>query len=84
MVDDMEVREEFGEGNEHQNDHRVIIFKMNLRPATILDNKDYYNYNKAEFAAMITFKRSINWKDELCGKKSGEIMVDDYTYSVPM
>ena len=26
MVDDLEVREEFGEGNEHQSDHRVIIF----------------------------------------------------------
>ena len=67
MVDDMEIRKEFGEGNEHQNDHRVIIFKMNLKPATILDNKEYYN--KAEFAAMITFMRGINWKDELCGKK---------------
>ena len=47
MVDDLEVREEFGEGNEHQSDHRVIIFKMNLKPATILDNKEYYN--KADF-----------------------------------
>ena len=68
MVDDLEVREEFGERNEHQSDHRVIIFKMNLKPATILDNKEYYNYNKADFSAMITFMRSINWKDELCGK----------------
>ena len=68
MVDDLEVREEFGEGNEHQSDHRVIIFKMNLKPATILDNKEYYNYNKADFSAMITFMRSINWKDELCSK----------------
>ena len=33
MVDDMEVREEFGEGNDHQRDHRVILFKMNLKPA---------------------------------------------------
>ena len=41
---------------------------MNLKPATILDNKEYYNYNKADFSAMITFMRSINWKDELCGK----------------
>ena len=28
---------------------------MNLKPATILDNKEYYNYNKADFSAMITF-----------------------------
>ena len=41
MVDDLELREEFGEGNEHQGDHRVIIFKMNLKPPTILDNKEY-------------------------------------------
>ena len=34
-MDDLEVREEFGEGNEHQSDHRVVIFKMNLKPATI-------------------------------------------------
>ena len=66
IVDDLEVREEFGEGNEHQSDHRVIIFKMNLKAVTILDNKEYYN--KADFSAMITFMRSINWKDELCGK----------------
>ena len=26
MVDDLDVREEFAEGNEHQSDHRVIIF----------------------------------------------------------
>ena len=38
-LDDLEVREEFGEGNEHQSDHRVILFQMNLKPATILDNK---------------------------------------------
>ena len=38
MVDDLEVTEEFGEGNDHQSDHRVILFKMNLKSATILDN----------------------------------------------
>ena len=37
---------------------RVIIFKMNLKPATIFDNKEYFNYNKADFSAMITFMRS--------------------------
>ena len=31
MLDDLEVREEFEEGYEHQSDHRVIIFKMNLK-----------------------------------------------------
>ena len=30
--------------------------------------QQHYNYNKADFSAMITFMRSINWKDELCGK----------------
>ena len=45
MVDDLEVREYFGEGHEHQSDLRVILFKMNLDPATILDNKESYNYN---------------------------------------
>ena len=40
MVDDLEVREDFGEGNEHQSDHRVILLQMNLKPVTILDNKD--------------------------------------------
>ena len=44
------------------------MFKMNLKPATILDNKESYNYNKADFSAMITFMRSINWKDGLCGQ----------------
>ena len=39
MVDDLEVREESMEGNEHQSDHRVILFRMNLKPATILDTK---------------------------------------------
>ena len=39
MVGDLEVLEEFGEGNEHPSDHRVILFKMNLKGATILDNK---------------------------------------------
>ena len=68
MVDDLEVREEFGEGNEYQSDHRVIIFKKNLKAATILDNKESYNYNKADFSVMITFMRGINWKDGLCGK----------------
>ena len=67
MVDDLEVREEFGEGNAHQSDHRVIIFKMNLKPAAVLDNKESYNYNKADFSAMITFMRSsIIWNDGLC------------------
>ena len=56
MVDDLKV----GEGNKHQSDHRVIIFKMNLNPATILDNKESYNYNKANFSAMIIFTRSVN------------------------
>ena len=56
---------------------------MNLNPVTILDNKESYNYNKADFSAMITFMRSINWNDGLCGKKCGEIMADDYKYSGP-
>ena len=68
MVDDLEVREEFGEGNEHQSDHRVILFQMNLKPVTILDNKESYNYNKADFSAMIIFIRSVNWRDGLYGE----------------
>ena len=67
MVDDLEVMEEFGEGNEHQKDHIFILFKMNLKPATILDIKESYNYNKTDFSAMIIFMRSVNWKDGLCG-----------------
>ena len=66
MVDDLEVRKEFGEGNEHQSDHRVISFQMNLKPATILDNKESCNYNKADFSPMIIFTRSVNCKDGLC------------------
>ena len=54
--------------SEHQSDHRVILFKMNLKPATILDNKESYNYNKTDFSAMIIFMRSVNWKDGLCGE----------------
>ena len=46
---------------------RVIIelfyFKMNLKPATLLDNKESYNYNKADLSAMIIFMRSVNWKE---------------------
>ena len=68
MVDDWEVREEFGEGKEHQSDHRFILFKMNLKPAAILANKESYNYNKADFSAMIIFMRSVNKKDGLCGE----------------
>ena len=59
-MDDLEVRDEFGEGNDHQSDHRVILFKMNLKPATLLDNKESYKYNKADFSAMIIFMRSVN------------------------
>ena len=61
------MREEFGEGNEHQSDHRVILFQMNLKPATIFDNKESYNYNKADLSAMIIFI-SVNWEDGLCGE----------------
>ena len=68
MVDDLEVREEFGKGNEHQSDHRVILFQMNLKPVTILDNKESYNYNKADFSTMIIFIRSGNWMDGLYGE----------------
>ena len=53
MVDYLEVREEFGEGNEQQSVYRVITFKMNLKHATILDNKEYYNYNKAHLSCCI-------------------------------
>ena len=42
MVYDLEVREEFGEGNKHHSDHRVISFQINLKPVTILDNKEFY------------------------------------------
>ena len=73
MVDDLEVREVFGEGNDHQSDHRVILFKMNLKPATILDNKESYNYNKADLYAIIIFMR-VNWinnikfQNGICGE----------------
>ena len=40
---------------------------MNLKSATILDNKEYYNYSKADFSAMLAFMRSAYWKDGLCG-----------------
>ena len=65
MVDDLDVKEEFGESNEHQSDHRVILFQMNLKPVTILDNKESCHYNKTDFSAMIIFMRSVNWKDGL-------------------
>ena len=38
----------------------LLYFLMNLKPATILDNKE--SYNKAYFSAMIIFIRSVNWK----------------------
>ena len=68
MMDDLEVREEFREGNEHQSDHRVILFQMNLKPVTILDNYESYNYNEEYFSAMIIFMRGVNWKDGLYGE----------------
>ena len=73
---DLEMSEEVGEGNEHQSDHTVILFLMNLKSVTILNNKESYNYDKADFSAMIIFMRSVNWKDRLCG----DIMVYDYKY----
>ena len=47
---------------------RVIIFKMNLKPATLLLNKESYNCNKDYFSAMIIFMIGVNWTDGLCGK----------------
>ena len=41
---------------------------MNLKPATIFDNKESYNYNKAYFSAVVIFMRSVKWKYGLCGK----------------
>ena len=68
MVDDLEVREEFGESNEHQSNHRVILFQMNLKPVTVLDNKESYNYNKVDFSAMIIFMRSVIGRMDYMGK----------------
>ena len=34
----LEVREEFREGNEHQSEY-IVIFKINLKTAILLDNK---------------------------------------------
>ena len=48
--------------------HIVILFQMNLKPATILDNKESCNYNKSDFSAMIIFTRSVNCEDGLCGE----------------
>ena len=67
MVDGLKVREEFGDGNDHRTDHRVITYKINLKPATILDNRESYNYNKANLYVKIIFMKGANWKDELCG-----------------
>ena len=48
MIENLDVREKYGEGFEKYSDHRIITFDMILRTEMKTVHKCTYNYNNAE------------------------------------
>ena len=50
MIENLDVREKFGEGFKKYSDHRITTFDMILRTETVL--KCTYNYSNADVIGM--------------------------------
>ena len=81
MIDNVKIREKFGEGYEHSSDHRIVLFDMILQTHMKSDNRMMYDYNKADIPGMIKFMEGVKWEEEFIGKNVEE-MWNVFTYNV--
>ena len=73
MIDNLDVREKFGEDFETYSDHRSITFEMILRTERKTVQKCTYNYINADVLGMKSYMMRIKWKEELQNKNIEEM-----------
>ena len=72
IMENLDVRETFGEGFEMYSDHRIINFDIIIRTLMKTLQKCTYNYSNADVIGMKSYIRRIKWNKELQNKNIEE------------
>ena len=79
IIDNLDVREKFGEGFETYSDHIITIYDMILRTEMKTVQKCTYNYINADVLGMKSYMMRIKWKEELQRQPSS---IQSYIHSI--